>query len=438
MIDTPTSSSTAPRFGHLLNVILFVAILTFGGVYSLFARKKKISAEENRTLAEFPQYSDSTFWNGEYFRSLELFYADHFPFRDQWIDVSTRFRDGLGFQSSEIKMYNDNPMAGAESAPDTIPSANNQYRPEEGAVGEIKKGVFVFKNRAFERFGGGPEMGRSYASTVNGFTKLGLPSLQVYNLVIPVALEFELTEKYSKLQKPNRPAIENIYNSLDPSIKRVWAIDELRKHRDEYIYFNTDHHWTSLGAYYAYRAFCAAAGFMPVQLDTIPSRIRPAFLGSLFRLTRDPQLKSNPDSVRYYLFRDSVRFSVGSNIQLGSWIPSKMYAEGVRDGNSYSVFLQGDLPVVKMETQQKNGRRIAIIKESYGNAFAPFLINHYEKVIVVDQRYYTGDFIEMLKREGIGELLVINNIFAAHTPFHIDKIKGLQQPLKKGTDAKKN
>jgi hypothetical protein len=68
-----------------------------------------------------------------------------------------------------------------------------------------------------------------------------------------------------------------------------------------------------------------------------------------------------------------------------------------------------------------------MVKESYGNAFAPFLVNNYEKIIVVDQRYYTGNFVEMLKYEQINELLFINNIFAAHTPFHIQKIKGLKK-----------
>jgi len=281
-------------------------------------------------------------------------------------------------------------------------------------------------------------MGRLYSSTVNGFTKLGLPSLQVYNLVIPLALEFEITEKYSKLQKSNRSAITNIYNALDSSVKKVWAIDELRKHRDEYIYFNTDHHWTSLGAYYAYRAFCTVANFTPVSLDTIPSRIKSGFLGSLYRLTRDPNLKNNPDSVRYYIFNEPIRFFISSSPALGNWIPSKMYAEGARDGNSYSVFIQGDLPIVKMETLKNNGRRIAIIKESYGNAFAPFLTNHYEKVVVVDQRYYTGDFVDMLQKEKINELLVINNIFAAHTPYHINKIKRLQQLAKQDTIKRSN
>lgn len=413
---------------QLLNIILFVGLLAVGGIASLVPKKDAISELENRKLTPLPVYSDSFFWSGGYFRQLDLYYSDNFPLRNKWISFSTDFRSKIGFQSSEIKMYEPVNDTEANEKTDTLVKevVNDGPLPDDGAVGEVKKRVFVFKNRAFEMFGGGPAMGRSYANVINGYNKL-LPGVQVYNLIIPVALEFEITEKYASLQKPNRPAIENIYNALDSNVKKVWAIDEIRKHRSEYIYFNTDHHWTSLGAYYAYRAFCSTAGLTPVSLDTIPYKTKASFLGSLYRLTRDAGLKSNPDSVRYYLFPDSLTFYVGSSKSISYWAKSKMYGEGASGSNSYSVFLQGDLPIVKMETQHKNGRKIAIVKESYGNAFAPYLINNYEKVIVVDQRYYTGDFIAMLKAEGINELLFINNIFAAHTPFHIEKIKGLKK-----------
>lgn len=412
---------------QLFNVILFVGLLTVGGIASLVPKKEAVSEIENRKLTPFPKYADSSFWSGEYFRQIDLFYSDNFPMRNKWINVSSDFRNSLGYQSSEIKMYDPTNDAEANEKTDTTKKEEiiSGPLPDDGAVGEVKKRVFVFKNRAFEMFGGGPAMGASYANVINSYNK-ALPGVQIYNLIIPVALEFEITEKYAKLQKPNRPAIENIYNTLDSNIKKVWAIDELRKHRSEYIYFNTDHHWTSLGAYYAYRAFCHTAGLIPISLDTVASKTKSSFLGSLYRLTRDKGLQSNPDSVRYYLFKDSMNFYVGNN-NIGYWNKSKMYGEGASGQNSYSVFLQGDLPIVKMETQHKNGRKIAIVKESYGNAFAPFLINNYEKVIVVDQRYYTGDFMAMLKAEGINELLFINNIFAAHTPFHIEKIKGLKK-----------
>jgi len=418
-------STTNPSIRRLqvINTTVFVVLLVAGGLASSFLKKANVSTLEQRKLQQFPVFTDSTLWNGEYFKQIELYYADNFPMREKWISFSDAFKNNLGFQSSEIKIYD--PVHGAEDnlVKDTIPDGP---LPDDSATGQIKKRVFVFKKRAFEMFGGGPGLGKAYADVINSFNHLGIPNLQVYNLIIPVALDFEITQKYAKLQKPNRAAIENIYNNEDPNIKKVWAIDEIRKHSDEYIYFNTDHHWTSLGAYYAYRAFCATADLTPVSLDTVPSKTKPAFLGSLYRLTKDPDLEGNPDSVKYYLFRDSLNFYIGSTA-IGYWVKSKMYGEGASGANSYSVFLQGDLPIVKMETQHKNGRKIAMVKESYGNAFAPFLINNYEKVVVVDQRYYTGNFIEMLKAEGINELLFINNIFAAHTPYHIDKIKGLKK-----------
>lgn len=427
--NTETSTPQSPRYLQIINAVLFVGLLTVGGIASLTMKQATVSEEENRKLTQFPAFSDSAFWSGKYFKQMENYYADNFPLRDKWISSATSFKNSLGFQSSEIKMYDPANDAEANEKTDTIKNelTHNGPLPDDSATGEVKKRLFVFKNRAFEMFGGGPAMGKSYATVLNDYNRLLSPGIQVYNLIIPVALEFEITEKYAKLQKPNRPAIESVYNTLDSNIKKVWAIDEIRKHREEYIYFNTDHHWTSLGAYYAYRAFCATAGLLPVALDTVPSKTKNSFLGSLYRLTRDAKLKENPDSVRYYLFRDSVNFYIGSSNNIGYWSKSKMYGEGASGPNSYSVFLQGDLPVVKMETQHKNGRKIAIVKESYGNAFAPFLINNYEKVVVVDQRYYTGDFIAMLKAEGINELLFINNIFAAHTPFHIDKIKGLKK-----------
>jgi hypothetical protein len=409
----------------LVNVIVFCGLLLLGGIASLAMKKESVSVMENRKLASFPKYSDSALWKGKYFKDIESYYADNFPLRDKWINFSTVFRSKIGFQSSEIKIYdpaNDTEANEKDTAKKEVISEGPLK--DDSATGEVKKKVFVFKNRAFEMFGGGPGMGKAYADVINSYNRLLQPGIRVYNLIIPVALEFEITDKYAKLQKPNRPAIENIYNAEDSTIGKVWAIDEIRKHRTEYIYFNTDHHWTSLGAYYAYRAFCATAGLAPVSLDTIPYKTKPAFLGSLYRLTRDAGLQSNPDSVRYYLFPDSVNFYIGASA-VGYWVKSKMYGEAASGPNSYSVFLQGDLPVVKMETQHANGRKIAVVKESYGNAFAPFLINNYEKVIVVDQRYYTGNFLAMLKAEGINELLFINNIFAAHTPFHIDKIKGL-------------
>ena len=205
---------------QVINVALFCSVLLIGGVISLSMKKKDISETENRKLAAFPEYSDSSLWSGDYFRGIEMYYADNFPYRDKWIDVSTSFRNKLGFESTDIKIYapENNAEANEKQEIDTTKNQTAGLRPDDGAVGEVKKSLFVFKNRAFEMFGGGPAMGKAYADVINAYNRAGIPNLQVYNLIIPVALEFELTEKYKKLQKPNRPAIEHVYNSLDSNI----------------------------------------------------------------------------------------------------------------------------------------------------------------------------------------------------------------------------
>jgi len=278
---------------------------------------------------------------------------------------------------------------GAEPKKEAV-IAESRILPDDGQVGVKKGAVFIFKNRGFEIFSGGASMGKKYAETINKFSRLNIPGLKIYNLIAPNGFEFEITEKYKNLAKPASEAINTIFAAEDPAIVKINPVDEIRRHRKEYIYFNTDHHWTSLGAYYAYRSFCAAANLEPISVDSIPSKVKPGFLGFFHRLTRSAILKNNPDSVRYYLFPDTTNFYIGSN-SIGYWAASKMYAEQAKGDNSYSVFLQGDLPICKMETQHKNGRKIVLVKESYGNAFAPFLTNNYEKVIVVDQRSYKGD-----------------------------------------------
>ena len=327
--------------------------------------------------------------------------------------------------NNSAKKKNDDPKKDTVLQKETV-VPESRFLPDDGQVGIKKRGVFLYNNRGYEMFSGGEAMGKKYAEVINMYSRLKIPGLKIYNLIIPIGLEFEMREKYKDINKPNKDVINLVFSSEDPEIIKINPVDEIRKHRTEYIYFHSDHHWTSLGAYYAYRSFSAAAGFTPVSLDTIPSKVKPGFLGLFYRFTRAAALKNNPDSVRYYLFRDSLDFYIGSN-SIGYWAKSHIYAEQVSGDNSYSVFLQGDLPICKMETQHKNGRKIALVKESYGNAFAPFLINNYEKVIVVDQRSYKGDFIAMLKAEGINELLFINNIFAAHTQFHIDDIRGLKK-----------
>jgi hypothetical protein len=114
-----------------------------------------------------------------------------------------------------------------------------------------------------------------------------------------------LPERYSGVSAPQKPNIDQIYGNLLPQIGKVQLYDTLQAHKDEYIYFRSDHHWTALGAYYAYQQFCGVAGFDAVPLEKMEKRTISEFLGSLYSQTQDSKLMEHPDYVDYYIVPQS-------------------------------------------------------------------------------------------------------------------------------------
>jgi hypothetical protein len=179
------------------------------------------------------------------------------------------------------------------------------------------------------------------------------------------------------------------------------------QHQDEYIYFASDHHWTGLGAYYAYTAFCQAAGLKPTSLSKMTKKVKKNFLGTLYNLTKDESIKNNKDSVEYFIPPVTTE--------------TKIFAEYAAGGNSYGVFLGGDIPHMKIKTSVKNGRSVVLIKNSFGNPFATFLVNNYETVHVVDYRYFNKGLLNLIKSEGIDDVIFFHNVFSANTLSHTQR-----------------
>lgn len=133
-------SETINKKIQVANVAVFCAILLAGGIISLAMKNNSVSEMENRSLAQFPAYSDSALWSGKYFRNIEMYYADNFPFRNKWIDASAIFRNYIGFQSSEIKMYDAKNDAEANEKTDTTKELlQTGPLPDDGATGESKE-----------------------------------------------------------------------------------------------------------------------------------------------------------------------------------------------------------------------------------------------------------------------------------------------------------
>ncbi|MDY4192663.1 MAG: DHHW family protein [Oscillospiraceae bacterium] len=437
--------------------VLFIAALAAMGVLSAVLPKPTVSEEEKRELNKMPEFSWKALFGKEYTSQFDLFYADTFPFRDFFVKTGAYLEEARGFRADNVKIYEEpavgpapseepgvtgqEPSRPESSAPEqsgassesvsSAPSGESSSsqavsRPElpEGE-GEKRGSLFIYNGMALPIFGGNEWEVQHYANVLNQYAEILGDEVQIYDLVIPSSIELLLPDKYKGISTPEKPNIDSIYSKLDSRIKTVNAYDALMSHRDEYIYFGTDHHWTGLGAYYAYCAMGEAAGFEPVKLEDCEKRTIEPFLGSLYTQSQDVELKNNPDHVDYYIMPGEYQgylYQRGDPFTAYPCSPWAEYATGV---NSYSVFLAGDQPLFEIRTGAGTGRKIMVFKESFGNAFSPWLINNFDTVYVADIRYFELNAIDFIREHGVTDVLFINNIFAANTNYQVSCIESL-------------
>jgi len=282
---------------------------------------------------------------------------------------------------------------------------------------EIVKSVMIYKGMGIQIFGGTKYSAGAYASLINKYHKVLGSDVKMYCLVIPTPYDFYLPDKYKHTTQAEKKNIAMIHSKLDTGITAVDAYSEVESHKNEYLFFNTDHHWTGRGAYYAYRAFCKSAGLNSYDLSLFQRKVIHHFLGSMYDLTLDSRLKSNIDSVEYFKLPIATKTTIYNSKDLTSSYKSTIMAESARGGNSYSVFLGGDFPLVKIESGVKNGRKLLVIKDSYGNALAPYFALHYENVYVVDYRYFDVNLINFIKDKKITDMIFMHNTFVANSKY---------------------
>ncbi|MGE7770943.1 DHHW family protein [Viridibacillus arvi] len=302
-----------------------------------------------------------------------------------------------------------------------------QEEVSKNTTAEKSGSIITLGDRAVEIFYGNEGNAERYTNAISSTKQALGDQVEVYNMVVPSSVEFALPQKYQNMSKSQKPVIDKIYDNLDSKVKTVDAYKALEKHKNEYIYFNTDHHWTSLGAYYAYEQFAKEAGFQAKSLNEFKKYSKKDFLGTLYTQTQDTKLKENADVVDYYKIPvdyDVFRYEKGKE---DTPVSSTLYADYVDGVNAYSLFLHGDFPMIKIQNNDSNnGKKLVVVKESYGNAFVPFLIPHYDEIYVVDSRYYNSSLKKLVNEKEVKEVLFINNIFAANTEKIVKTIEEIQ------------
>lgn len=304
-----------------------------------------------------------------------------------------------------------------DSTQDVTQKAEEETKyPSITSDGKMKdyKSVVTVDDTAYELYTYLDKVADNYAKSVNKVADTLAGKSDVYDLVIPLSsgITFPDNLKDKISSSDQHDAMQKIQAKMDKHVKNVDVYDVLMQHRTEYEYFRTDHHWTTLGAYYAYTEFCKAKGITPESLDAYSKKQDfDGFLGSFYNDTSDAKLKANPDTVTaYYPNAESICHVTASDGKKYDW-PVIYDVSNYNAGLKYSTFIASDNPYTEIENKDlSDGSSCIVVKESFGNAFIPFLVDHYQTVYVVDYRYWTGSISKLAQDKKVNDVLFLNNL----------------------------
>lgn len=352
---------------HLFLSGLFCLFLALGGLLLLFLPHRDFSPEENRVLAQAPALTARTFFSGDYMRAAERFLSDQFPFRDSWIAAKAYAERLSG------KRENNGVYFGAQDT--LIPRFDP---PDESRVAKNFSYVDAFAQAA------------------------GVP---VYLALIPGK-----SGVWADRLPPGAPGGDELsYVSRSMQSAAIWvpAHSALAEHRGEYLYYRTDHHWTGLGAYYAYAALVETMGIVPVPLsDYEETVVADDFYGTAYSTSGVRWVK--PDFVTRYVPDDGITVM---GYDPTNAVPGALYLpERLEEKDKYQYFLGGVQPRCVITTPHTDAPKLLVVRDSYADSLAPFLTAHFSEIHLLDPRYYRAPLAQYIEDNGIDAAVVLYSV----------------------------
>ncbi len=253
-----------------------------------------------------------------------------------------------------------------------------------------------------------PSVAEYYGDVVSYYKYL-FPNARVSTLSAPLSSAMlNVPSLKNKITDQNK-MINTINSYLSEEINGVNCYEELYSHRNEYLYYKSDHHWTARGAYYAYVAFAESIGLEPTPLENFNEVLMNSkWKGSMYGYTGDERVKEFSDEV--YAYVTSKKHTMTTYNSKG--VADKFNSSILTGYASYTGFINGDnaYTVISVPENPKD-MTILVFKDSYGNAFVPYLVEHYSTIIVVDPRYIYFDIYEHLKDYPLTDILFVNNLY---------------------------
>ena len=252
----------------------------------------------------------------------------------------------------------------------------------------------------------------NYMSAMNDLAERMKGKATVYNMPIPLSSSIKIPDAHWQALSSTQQgvAIGKILDLGSDQVRQVQVYNTLMQHRLEPVYFHTDHHWTARGAYYAYAHFCKRAGMKPNKLKSYRKETTEGYLGYYAAMTQDPDLVNNPDKVTvYYPHAHATITTTKKTTDGGTTWQDDLVVEPRPD--YAAAFIHGDNAFSDIEnTEMKNGKNCVIVKDSFGNAFAPFLVDHYKHVYVADFRYCEMTIPQIVEQYDVQDIIFAINI----------------------------
>ena len=363
---------------------LFCAFIGVFLVANAVSPDRTFSEVENRNLEQLPTvdfgtpeklFRDGNFFNGQFMRDFETYTTDQFIGRDAWVDLKARTERALGKKENNNVYFADN---------DTLIT-----RFDQPAADRVTENL----------------------NYVNKF---------VENVDIPVVFSLIPTQACIWADRlpegaPNASQTDLMAQAQGAVTGATWAdvYTPLMEHKDEDIFYRTDHHWTSLGAYYGYTGLASALGYTPVPLtDYTPTVRSTEFYGTVFSSSGVRWVK--PDTITTYVPDDGITVVSHTYDNSGNPVEEQraLYVESflsVKD--KYSMFLGGNQSLgVVTNTNNPDGPKLLIIRDSYADSLVPFLTAHYSEIHLIDPRYYHLSVKDYVEQNGIDQALVLYSV----------------------------
>lgn len=365
--------------------IIFILILFLFLIINIIVPNKEKSVQENRMLATKPKFRLSSLISGDYDEKFEAYMDDQFVGRDMW---------------RKLKVTVDR-ICGSR----------------------LENGVYIGRNgQLLEQIEVADE--NHLAANIKAIKSFSesQKKIPVRMMLVPDAANV-LNHSLPALAKPEDQTqmFSMVRKDLGDSVEWIDVSTELNKHKTEKIYYKTDHHWTTLGAFYAFQAAAPSLGIEgDLSGKYVSHAVSNSFNGML--ASKSGVNLGEKEQIDIYVPTEEDTDLIVDYVDEGKRSTSLYDSSKLKEKDQYTVFLGGNSSLLDIRTVSTSTKRLLLVKDSFANSFIPFLTPYYREIVVLDPRYYSGTINDLMDSYRISEVLFL---YSGNTFFKDNNISGV-------------